>query len=445
MAGSIEANITQFAVGQGGFLVGRIWRTAQNAQREFTYAFDCGSINREHFETGLDACALSRLDVLFISHLDLDHVNGIDALASKMQIDRVVLPCLDTLQSIVLACEGSDDAGVRGSIASLLRDPVAWFGERGVKSVYFVGRDSSGEGPDMRNTLGANPPDSPRPRSNGRSHKSREGEEERLPYSIRGERESAVQQIKTSRGIVEYMTFEGDVQVSVEPDVGALVSDPFVWALIPYVHPFSKITLDVFARAASNVLKKQVPIGTGLVTKRFTKQLLATLCNESSRKALKACYAILSSDNNLPSLSLYSGPVKPLHPTRIWHNVRSGQGPQFWRHRLPLGEIEGCAWLSTGDANLSSLQTRAPWLKRYEQFLPAVAVFILPHHGSNRHIHDDVLSRMPSSIKVACAATERAKHPHPSLLRRLDLLGQSFIQVSEEQPSEFSLQVKLSG
>ena len=443
MVGSIEADITQFAVGQGGFMVGRIRRTGQDALREFTYAFDCGSINREHFEKGLDACDLSRLDVLFISHLDVDHVNGIDALASKMQIDCVVLPCLDALQSIAVACEGAEGAGVRVSVASLLRDPVAWFGERGVSSVYFVERDTSGEGPDAPDAPpGLSPPDAPRPGGNGRWHKPRDGEGERFAYSITGERQSAVEQVKTSRGKVEYTTFGGDVQVDVEITASALTSAPLTWTLIPYVHPFSKTTLDLFVLAASGVLKKKVSTGTGLPAKSFTKQLLAVLLDETSRKELKACYAMLTYDNNRPSMSLYSGPAKPLHPARILRNVISDGGEHFWHPRYSQ-DMEHCAWLSTGDADLGSLQTRTPWLTRYQRFLREVAVFVLPHHGSNRHVHDDVLGHMPSSLMVACADTKRKKHPHPDLRKRLVLLGQSIAQVSERQPSELTLQVKL--
>ena len=76
------------------------------------------------------------------------------------------------------------------------------------------------------------------------------------------------------------------MQVDVEITASALTSAPLTWTLIPYVHPFSKTTLDLFVLAASGVLKKKVSTGTGLAAKSFTKQLLAVLLNETSRKEL---------------------------------------------------------------------------------------------------------------------------------------------------------------
>lgn len=71
------------------------------------------------------------MDLLFISHLDADHVNGVDALTARMQVDAVVLPCLDALQITAIACEAIDDAGVRGTIREFIKNPALWFSERG--------------------------------------------------------------------------------------------------------------------------------------------------------------------------------------------------------------------------------------------------------------------------------------------------------------------------
>lgn len=112
-------SIRQLPVGQGGFLISEM--TGPSAST-FTYAFDCGSLNREHFEQGLSFCSPGKIDVLFVSHLDADHINGIDALMAHMQVDTVVLPCLDALHMTMIACEAIGSAGIRMSVHAFLAE-----------------------------------------------------------------------------------------------------------------------------------------------------------------------------------------------------------------------------------------------------------------------------------------------------------------------------------
>jgi len=79
-----------------------------------------------------------------------------------------------------------------------------------------------------------------------------------------------------------------------------------VMLLVPYVPPFSEDAVANFRHAVSKELA--VPDDRDLASASFTKRLLAVLENEERRLKLKSCYSILSSDNNKPSLSLFSGP-----------------------------------------------------------------------------------------------------------------------------------------
>jgi hypothetical protein len=428
----LEADVIQYPVGQGGFLIGRVLRRDATGSREFTYGYDCGSVNREHFEQGLDACSLSRLDVLFISHLDLDHVSGIDALAAKVQIDAIVLPCLDALQTIALACEGIDDAGVRGSFAEFLIDPVRWFGVRRIKKVYFVRRDLGADG----QPIAPIPPD----RLPTVEPERGQNDQGRLPYRITANEISEPVVVRIpGAAAAEHSSLDGGIELRVNGGVDPS-GVPFPdWLLIPYVHPFSTVSLNAFLRALAGVMRR-IPGDTDLAPKTFTRRLLALLRNEESRRTLKACYSILSSDNNRPSMSLYSGSAEPLRASdevQVWQ----GNAPHWLRFQPP-GARSG--WLSTGDADLNSLQTRTPWLHRYEALFATVAVFVLPHHGSNRHIHDDVIKEVQASVMVACAATGRNYHPHPALTQRLRSLRRRLHQVSEQPDSDISLHVTIS-
>jgi glyoxylase-like metal-dependent hydrolase (beta-lactamase superfamily II) len=90
---------TQWPVGQGTFSTGWVSFADSRASSEdgFHYVYDCGSQSSELITeaVGEYAAITSRVDALFVSHFDKDHVNGIDALTSRMEVDTVYLPYIN--------------------------------------------------------------------------------------------------------------------------------------------------------------------------------------------------------------------------------------------------------------------------------------------------------------------------------------------------------------
>lgn len=428
----LRASINQLPVGQGGFLIGTI---TNEYSEVFTYAFDCGSVNREHFEQGLTFCSPGKIDILFISHLDADHINGIDALAAHTQIDTVILPCLDALHMTMIACEAVGDAGVRMSVQSFLADSSAWLADRGVKRIFHVQRgDSEAE---------TQPFVPDQDQSNGNEIVQDAGDDnERRPYTIISERVGEAKTIRSGTVIINTIGEHSSILVGNAKRKTA-------WFLLPYVHPFPSEDVALFRKAVGGVFSSNFA-SRDMASKVFARKLLELLRDESTRDTLKSCYALLSKDNNKPSLSLYSGPNPALSGTR--HISRTDERHWPFLHSPhfrvpPLGASypnKGAAWLCTGDANLKKLRTRTPWLTRFHYLLDEVEVFTLPHHGSNTSIHNDVITRMKGSVMIACAATGRDKHPHLSLLGRLQTFEQCVWQVSEDSESAYTLNVTLN-
>ncbi|MFL1515302.1 hypothetical protein [Pseudomonas prosekii] len=424
---TLHANIRQLPVGQGGFLVGQI---KGDSARVFTYAFDCGSINSEHFKQGLDFCAPSKIDILFVSHLDIDHINGIDALAAHTQIDTVILPCLDELHVTMIACEATGEVGMRVLVRSFLADSSAWLADRGVKHILHLQRaDGTAESRPF------NPDDE---RLNDEIELNNEGSDTTLPYTIRSQ--GASEETTLRSGTVRVRTLGENTSIITGAGRGAAA-----WMLIPYVHPFPAINVELFRRAVAGLLSRPFT-GRMPASKPFTKKLMTLLLDEASRDQLKRCYLFLSNDNNKPSLSLYSGPLPAVaNALRIdrsdepFYPFYRSPHLKLTRGRPPANR--GGAWLSTGDANLQTKATKNPWLQRFGNLLDQVEVFTLPHHGSHRSIHEEVLIRMKGSMMLACAVTGSAKHPHPMLLARLHGHAQTLWQVSEEAESGFTLDV----
>lgn len=77
-------------IGQGNFVIEKF--------SDFTAVFDCGSksdIGLVHGEIDKNFFDKERIDVVFISHLDYDHINGIDYLISKCSVKCIVIPYLE--------------------------------------------------------------------------------------------------------------------------------------------------------------------------------------------------------------------------------------------------------------------------------------------------------------------------------------------------------------
>ncbi|MEJ5908143.1 hypothetical protein V7V80_26015 [Pseudomonas kermanshahensis] len=430
----VFSSIRQLPIGQGGFLVGEV---TDGRSEAFTYAFDCGSINREHFEQGLSLCSYDKIDVLFVSHLDVDHISGIEALAAQVQINTVILPCLDALHLTLIALESISAGGLRLSVRTFLQDPAGWFADRGVKQILHIPRGDSATEAEQFD-----------PDTSGRDDivSGSEADGLRGPYTIRSKGAGPSKSVRA--GAAQERTL-GE-ETSITADIGWVGGSP-CWLLVPYVHPFPEADIAAFRTLAGKLLPANFS-DRAIASKVFTNKLLKILADEDDRKTLKRCYRVLSGDHNRISLSLYAGP----HPSCKRKKIISRTDENyFWplmrsRHHLvvPRGgsqENREGAWLCTGDADLNTKETRTQWLRRYKQLIQRVEVFVLPHHGSNNSIHDEVIDRLRDVVMVACAATGRAKHPHPLLIGRLRAAGSSVWQVSEDPESTYAMHVRFDG
>jgi len=77
-----------FPVGQGGF--------AFESIDGFSVVFDCGSVSAptrvKHYVDVLQAHDIKEIDNLILSHYDMDHVNGIEYLMSKIHVRTLLAP-----------------------------------------------------------------------------------------------------------------------------------------------------------------------------------------------------------------------------------------------------------------------------------------------------------------------------------------------------------------
>ncbi len=102
----LESDFTFFKAGQGAFYGGRIYDPKN--RNCWTIVYDCGSSssvkgNKESLKNEIDYfhayphhhyqfSKKNIIDILFISHLDYDHVSGVFKLLSDFEIKKIVLP-----------------------------------------------------------------------------------------------------------------------------------------------------------------------------------------------------------------------------------------------------------------------------------------------------------------------------------------------------------------
>jgi hypothetical protein len=118
-------------VGQGCFYSGRIYQSRRSFNRNtmFNMVYDCGaSFDKEYLYQEIDEYKeqlyYNKLDVLFISHLDNDHVNGITRLLDGIECKEIYLPYLSPIDRLYVAIrflKGVDEDPRGGDAPDYLR------------------------------------------------------------------------------------------------------------------------------------------------------------------------------------------------------------------------------------------------------------------------------------------------------------------------------------
>lgn len=100
---------TILPVGQGGFYT----EMFQIEDKECLYVYDCGSHTEGEPESTIQSAIPDdkEIEILFISHFDEDHVNGIKELVSHHSIKKVVLPQIDKYHWFYILTNAMDNGG----------------------------------------------------------------------------------------------------------------------------------------------------------------------------------------------------------------------------------------------------------------------------------------------------------------------------------------------
>lgn len=132
-------------VGQGLFYSGILNKKDTKSHAIFSFVYDCGTDSSMAFlKSEIDSFKLllpakeKKLDLLVISHLHDDHVNGLEYLLKDIKVDTVVMPYIDDgLKSLPLVESSANSDFLR----TFYVDPVNWFSLMGVRRVMLLGAE----------------------------------------------------------------------------------------------------------------------------------------------------------------------------------------------------------------------------------------------------------------------------------------------------------------
>jgi hypothetical protein len=350
------------------------------------------------------------LEVLFLSHLDDDHVSGVDWLLAETTPREVVLPYLsDHDWAFVLASEFAQGRGSR-TLIDIARDPTRWFAERGVRRVTFVEVDEEGDDPRSADT-----PDPGFPSESGEPSLLK-GEPERRPES--GARtpdgEVPVADLHWSRPLRALPDDRAEARVAPLGAVASIgCSQALPWVLAPYAHRPSAKLRKAFRKALSTAFP-------GAAKDRdYTAEALTS----AGRSKLRGCFDKIWATHNLVTMALYSGPVSPARDRPIHNTAFHGR---MVRRNVRAG------WLGFGDFNTSVAVRRQRLLTYYGPYLGAVGQLTLPHHGADNSCDPSLLKSFPNLWSaVASAGQNSYGHPGQTIQAAVHAAGLAFLQVDE--------------
>jgi hypothetical protein len=392
---------TQHPVGQGFFHSGEI-RVQEAVIR---YVYDCGSENDDSLNSAVSDYASQedgsfKLDILFLSHLDSDHVSGLDRLLIKVPTATVVLPYLSNIDRLIIIAKAIEDDKLTGTLFSFASDPDGWFVERGVEHIIYV--EGSNDGNDEPPQL---PPEPVLPFDDPDDFSlKRVSMPQGLQVDLNHLRNAATQPVRHRATSIKQSAevFHISHRTPVQLLWGESTLD---WVFIMFTHPeferedrFRKLVRSEFG----NVL------GEGIAPETMGHvKLIEVLQNKEMRDRLADCYGVIRRDRNLTSMSLYSGPTK-----RHKHvAVRT-------RHGGCGNASQPIAWLATGDANLKTKSRRFAFVQHYSNVRSIVHTLCLPHHGSKYNFHSELIDKEWRYVASA-GKNNSYGHPHEEVITLL--------------------------
>lgn len=372
------------AVGHGAFYIERFYKNYRG-NPVFTAVFDCGSmgaslINRRIDETFKPG---ETINVVFISHLHNDHVNGLEHLQQHCKVETVVFPYVTQSQKNFLQIDSVITGGWTAFSQRLLTNPVETISQlhdaADKTRVVFV----EAEVDEQYKTT------------------ARERDKDHGTDNVHNTYRSNLT-LKPTR--FPRATKQGKVYKSGRC-VCPLQNMP--WIYVPYV-----INEESYTRKLEQLL------GPTLF-KRLPDDWVQL--SQAERNRIKAHYDSLGDGINANSLTVYSGPDSAFNQM---HFAMTETVEQPWIVDYSSNTVPGCLYL--GDFEVCGVLPEHNIKSVFNWVWPMTGSVQIPHHGSHRN-YDKSISSAPVKYSIISSRSSDPQHPSP-------LVTSDIKQITKEDP-----------
>jgi hypothetical protein len=432
-----HANTRFHAVGQGCFYSGEIFCAPNSAPLRIVY--DCGS------ETAGDALERevelfqqiihdAKLDVLVLSHLDADHVNGLSLLLDNgLTARNVFLPYLTPAQRAIAAAGAGDETDP--NYFELLADPVGFLEGRGVENIIFV---SGGDDEQERGSEQDIPPFRPSDEgSNSPNLGDLEDDKEGKSHFHRGE----ASKLPTPSGQLSQANLtlgEPQEEEAKESSSKQKINQHFKNDRLPFRLShcwqgkfFHRDDMRLLVNAVTGAMDFTIQPSDSTSVQRYKRfladvhgrfgtldpgRLVMAIRDEADRKRLRDCYHHIRGNHNDVSLVLWHGPIQGPALARL----NSGARTRGWRQSAGFSGCNG-GTLLTGDLTCTNRVVRN-MERHFSTRLAGSAFLQVPHHGSVHSWNDRLLAVTSRAVMpvISAGISNGYRHPHPQVIDALD-------------------------
>jgi hypothetical protein len=347
------------------------------------------------------------IDLLILSHLHKDHVNGLDKLFNEYEVNQVILPYFSPEERLFIALRNINK---QDWYYRFLSDPVEFFiEEKKVEKVIIITGRDEGEGEE----------DDDNQFDDDFSPEEKEYEEtkDKIDLNRMPDDDS---NISENENWGKYKK-DGKLFIKKHNRYATVFG---LWIFRFFNYKVSKANLKDFRKCLFKTIENlKGEYETGNLTHDYSEKIKEVIKNKEDREKLKKCYNLFErnlKDFNNTSLILYHGPVRKSHLSRVssfYRCLRScaysyccrccENGSIFIPHSEDVNQV---GQFLTGDVNLNVRYEEIK--KHYKNYLNNVLVGQVPHHGSKYNWNDKLLNDTPNSkIWVVSAGILYEKHP----------------------------------
>ncbi|WP_281322081.1 MBL fold metallo-hydrolase [Flavobacterium aestivum] len=416
----MEAKFSFYKAGQGSFYGGRIWHHEIN--RVFTVVYDCGtssfiaennqSLNNEityfkhqpYFFPHND-----EIELLFISHLDYDHVSGLKRLLTEFKVKNIILPYIEKQyrQFFLVSFFENDDPDNNFSLddyISFIEDPTQFILQNSESTkFYFVKPNDKTE----IVYLGYN------------------NDQSEFAYAYaRGTINEDTEELKGKSNVSVY---ENNLQFFIRKN----------WEFTTYAKDVNEEAIKKLHECLKKKLKKKTDEDLSLDN---LKEIVTTKRKESHK-----CYTDCIGDINSHGLVVLHGPIRFEHLWgRIYSNcelTRFHNDYHYHRHHYDEHHFSNnnrvmLGTLLLGDTSINPNNNPIDFPQAFKDKLVNAHVVQVPHHGSSKNWDFTTfealniganINRWGNRVVAVCNFGFGNKFGHPSHQILYDLRSNMFL------------------